>query len=34
MKEIDQALGIITEGELKPSEMEWELFQKSPEVKN
>jgi integrase len=32
-EEIDQALGIITEGELKPSEMEWELFQKFPDVK-
>jgi len=32
-EEIDQALGIITEGELKPAEMEWELFQKFPDVK-
>jgi integrase len=32
-QEIDQALGIITEGELKPSETEWELFQKFPEIK-
>lgn len=32
-EEIDQALGIITEGELKPSEMEWELFKRFPEVK-
>jgi hypothetical protein len=32
-EEIDQALGIITEGELKPSEMEWELFKRFPEIK-
>ena len=32
-EEIDQALGIITEGELKPSEMEWELFKRFLEVK-
>jgi integrase len=32
-EEIDQALGIITEGELKPAEMKWELFQKFPDVK-
>jgi integrase len=32
-QEIDQALGIITEGELKPSEMSWELFKKFPEIK-
>jgi integrase len=32
-EELDQALGIITEGELKPAELEWELFQKFPDVK-
>jgi DNA-binding XRE family transcriptional regulator len=32
-EEIDQALGIITDGELKPAEMKWELFQKIPDVK-
>jgi len=32
-EEIDQALGIITEGELKPSEMEWHVFRRFPEVK-
>jgi integrase len=32
-EEIDQALGLIEEGELKPAEMKWELFQKFPEVK-
>jgi len=32
-EEIDQALGIITEGELKPAEMEWDLFRRFPEVK-
>jgi len=32
-EEIDQALGIITEGELKPAEMKWELFKKFPDVK-
>jgi len=32
-EEIDQALGIITEGELKPAEMEWGVFRRFPEVK-
>ena len=32
-EEIDQALGIITKGELKPAEMEWDLFRRFPEVK-
>jgi integrase len=32
-EEIDQALGIIIEGELKPSEMESDVFKRFPEVK-
>jgi integrase len=32
-EEIDQALGSTSEGELKPSEMEWDVFRRFPEVK-
>ena len=32
-EEIDQALGSITEGELKPSEMKWAVFKRFPEIK-
>jgi len=32
-EEIDQALGMITDGDLKPAEMEFDLFSKIPEVK-
>jgi integrase len=32
-EEIDQALGSITEGELKPSEMKWAFFKRFPEIK-